>query len=226
MRKDLMGMAMALGKIKNPLKRSNKVKGQEVVTPNNTNLKTFEVDFKPSDREKVLIEANKAVNNKKVSWRESKGKFLGMNLGLLKNKAKAKLGNKDYNSKGQCTNNTCVETVADYHKSANVPFSKTSDNRTLKKELNSNSIGYNKTISPKKGDIVQFEKNKKSTKNRPFHVGVVSDINKKGRPTKYIGTSGHNSPNLKRGVTRELSSNQKETRIKKKHSVQYYTKNA
>jgi hypothetical protein len=209
----------------------NKINGGPGDPPSKSSqLPELEITFNPTPREKVLIAANQAVSNKKVSWRSSKGG----SLGTFKNKAKAFLGNKDFRSDGKCTNNTCVETVADYHKKAGVPFSNTSDNRTLKKQLKSGELGYSKTTTPKKGDLVQFEKNKKISgglfskdkviKNRPFHVGIVSDLNKKGRPTKYIGTSGHNSPNLKRGTTFKLNKKNKETKIRKKHTPVYYTK--
>ena len=199
-------------------KEKKKKKKKKVDPISNTKLPTAEFTYKASPREKVLIASNQAVKSKKTSWRESKGGYLG----VLKNKFKSVIGRPGYNEKGQCTNNTCVEAVKDYHKSAKQPFSKTDDNRTLRKQLKSGELGYKKTNIPKKGDIVQFEHRKNNIKNYPFHVGVVSDINKRGRPTKYIGTSGTEDPNLKRGVSRKLSKG-KETKIRKKHKTQYYT---
>jgi hypothetical protein len=213
----------------------NKVNGGPGDPPSKSSqLPEVEITFNPTPREKVLIAANQAVNTKKVSWRESKGGTFG----TLKNKAKAAIGNKDFRADGTCTNNTCVEAVGDYHKKAKVPFSNTSDNRTLKKQLQSGELGYRKTTTPKKGDIVQFEKTKfhkipgtsipnpfkKPTPNYPSHIGVVSDINKKGRPTKYIGTSGTSKPNLKRGTHYKLE-NQKESKVRKPEKKVYYTLN-
>lgn len=213
----------------------NKVNGGPGDPPSKTKqLPEVEITFNPTPREKVLIAANQAVNTKKVSWRESKGGVLG----TLKNKAKAAMGNKDFRADGTCTNNTCVEAVGDYHKKAKVSFSNTSDNRTLKKQLQSGELGYRKTTTPKKGDIVQFEKTKfhkirgtnipnpfkKPTPNYPSHIGIVSDINKKGRPTKYIGTSGTSKPNLKRGTHYKLE-NQKESKVRKPEKKVYYTLN-
>tara|TARA_Y100000385_G_scaffold290722_1_gene365085 strand:+ start:311 stop:1084 length:774 start_codon:yes stop_codon:yes gene_type:complete len=241
-RRDLEAMGASLAKIKNPFKRNkantkDSFRGKEVNSPSNTNLDTFEVNFKPSKTEKVLMEANRAVNNKKVSWRKSKGKFLGVNLGEMKNKAKAKFGDKNFSSTGECTNNTCVTTVADYHKRADIDFSKEVDNRSLKKQLSSGELGYSKTSNPKHGDLVQFSVKKRpkirgTNITNPFaekedyetHIGVVSDINKKGRPTRYIGTSGTADPNLKRGTHYQLK-NGKETKIKKPEKKTYYSYN-
>ncbi len=236
-RPDLERLKTSFGKIKNPLKKDSEVKEGKVVTPANANLATFEVNFKPSNTEKVLIAANQAVNTKKVSWRESKGGLLG----TMKNKAKAFVGNKDFKSDGTCTNNTCVEAVGDYHEKAKVPFSSTSDNRTLKKQLKSGELGYRETTTPHKGDLVQFEKTKfhkipgtsipnpfkKPEKNYPSHIGVVSDLNKNtGRPTKYIGTSGTSEPNLKRGTHYKLKKEggkEKESKVRKPEKKIYYT---
>ena len=241
-RRDLEAMGASLAKIKNPFKRNksktkDSFRGQKVTSPSNTNLDTFEVNFKPSKTEKVLMEANRAVNNKNVSWRESKGKFLGINFGKMKNQAKAKFGDKNFSSTGKCTNNTCVTTVADYHKRANIKFSKEVDNRSLKKQLVSGELGYSKTNNPKHGDIVQFSVKRRpkipgTNIENPFkkktdyetHIGIISDINKKGRPTKYIGTSGTADPNLKKGTHYQLKKGE-ETKIKKPEKKTYYSYN-
>lgn len=226
-RRDLESMGASLSLIKNPLKKEKK--------PTKV-LPEAEVVFKPSEREKVLMEANKAVNNETVSWRKSKGKLFGLNLGELKNKAKAKFGNKNFKETGECTDNTCVTAVSDIHKKANVKFSSTEDNRTLRKQLQSGELGYEQTATPQKGDIVQFTKTKlhkirgtnipnpfkKPIKNYPSHIGIVSDLNKQGRPTKYIGTSGTSDPNLKKGTHFKLKKG-KETRIRKPETKSYYT---
>ncbi len=186
----------------------------------------------PTANERLHREANEAFKSNKRTWRESKGGFLGK----VKNTLAGAVGRgvkaasnvvgqdvdilKSYNTKGQCSTDTCVKFIDDTAEKANVEFPEgVEDNRNLIKGFREQGIKPHGRLRAKKGDIVVFsDPNKKDAGDwdgetaRPYHIGIKAGGLLGKFSNKYISSQG--------GPTTKVNIYKKETKGKE---IDYYT---
>jgi len=215
------------GKARPDIDRTKNVMGMSDKITQFFNLAPADAETKgPSANKRLHKAANEAFKSNKKTWRESRGGILGKGknaaLGAIGTAVKVagEAVGKDinifesYNTKGQCSTDTCVKFINNTAEKANVDFPEgIEDNRNLVKEFREQGIKPHGRLKAKKGDIVIFsDPNKKDEQDwdgetaRPYHIGVKSG------PNEYISSQG--------GPTTKVPIYKKKTRGKE---IEYYT---